>query len=418
MSVENPKPLEPSVVRFDLCSQAFKQDPFPTLAKLRAQGPLIRIRLPLFGEVWMATTYNAVNDLLRDHHRFIQNPVTAGNRFMAGFMRWLPRSLQPIMTSMITRDEPDHRRLRGLVERAFLRQSVEALRPRLEALADEAIDRLAEQGARSPGGVDLLTQFARPFPLAVICELLGLPPEDRPKFTRWASRISTAGSFAALLLAMPGISRLMRYLREEIQRQTEHPRDGLLSALIQAEEAGDRLTEDELLAMVFLLLLAGHETTLHQIAGSVLILLDHPEQLRELTADWSLADSAVQELLRYLSFAQVTEPRYAREDLEFQGRTIRRGQMLIACLASANSDPSRFENPDQLDLHREPNRHVAFGAGIHACLGAKLARAETEIALERLFTRFPNLQLAVPRSQVRYTKRIGARGLVQLPVRW
>jgi cytochrome P450 len=163
-------------------------------------------------------------------------------------------------------------------------------------------------------------------------------------------------------------------------------------------------------------LAAGHETTLHQIAASVLVLLDHPAVLAELTADWRLADSAAQELLRYVSFAQVSKPRYARSDTEFYGQFIRRGQMIFACLAAANNDPAVFDNPDQLNIHRQPNRHLAFGAGIHVCLGAKLARVETAIALEHLFTRFPNLRLAIPRTAVRYSSRIGTRGLTALPV--
>jgi cytochrome P450 len=285
-------------------------------------------------------------------------------------------------------------------------------------LADEALDHLAEQAAASPRGVDLLAHFARPFPLAVICELLGLPPEDRPKFTRWAFRFNRASNFFGIASGLWGLSKLMRYLAEEIKRQRAQPNGGLLAALIQAEEAGDRLNDDELLAMAFLLLAAGHETTLHQIACSVLTLLDHPQQLRELTADWSLGESAVDELFRHVSFAQVAKPRYAREDTEFCGQPIRRGQMLFACLASANSDPNRFENPEQLDLRRDAHRHVAFGAGIHYCLGAALARAETEIALRRIFTRFPNLRLAVPRSHIRYGSRPGARGLIALPVTW
>lgn len=150
----------------------------------------------------------------------------------------------------------------------------------------------------------------------------------------------------------------------------------------------------------------------------MLTLLDHPGQLLELTADWSLADSAAQELLRYFSFAQVTKPRYAREDTEFCGWVIRRGQMLMGCLASANSDPGVFESPERLDIHRQPNRHLAFGAGIHVCLGARLARVETAIALQRLLTRFPDLNLAVPRSQIRFSPRFGTRGLVALPVVW
>src|SRR5262245_25005314 len=320
---------EPPAIAIDLTSQEFKRNPFPTLARMREMGPVIRMRLPLFGRVWVATTYDAVNDLLRDHDRFVQSPTAAGNRWMGTVVHWMPRSFRPLAANMLLRDPPDHRRLRSLVDQAFRRQSVEALRPRLEALADQALDRLAAEIVHSPGGVDLLAHFARPFPLAVICEILGLPPEDRPKFTRWASRFTTSASVLSLLRGLlTGVRHMMQYVREEIRRQTRQPRGGLLAALIEAEEAGDRLTEDELVAMLFLLLVAGHETTLHQIAGSVLTLLDHPQQLAELTADWGLADSAAQELLRYLSFAQITKPRYAREDTEFCGQPIRRGQKI------------------------------------------------------------------------------------------
>jgi cytochrome P450 len=291
------------------------------------------------------------------------------------------------------------------------------LRPRIEAIADDTLDQFACRAARSrDGSVDLLHHFARPIPLAVICELLGLPPEDREKFTRWASSFSMASSLGGILWGLRGLGKIMNYLRGEIARQTKRPRDGLLAALIQAEEAGDRLSEEELLSMVALLLLAGHETTLHQIAGSVLALFDHPHQLHALRADWSLLETAVQELLRFVSFAQVTKPRYAREDLQFYGQAIGAGQIVLACLASANFDPTVFESPQELDLRRHPNRHMAFGAGIHYCLGAKLARVETEIALQRLFTRFPDLRLAVTRSQVRYLSRPGTRGLAALPV--
>jgi cytochrome P450 len=449
----------PPLLHLDLTSQAFKKNPFPTLARLRDAGPLVRMRLPIVGRVLLATTYDTASDLLRDHQQFVVNPFTAGNRFLGTLLRWAPRSLRPLATHMLLRDEPDHRRLRSLVEQAFQRQSVEALRPRLEILADQALDHLAEQAARSgaPGGVDLLAHFARPFPLAVICELLGLPPEDRPQFSRWSSRLTTAHNLPGIVWGLLGLRPLMQYVRDEIRRQSRHPRDGLLAALIEAEEAGDRLSEDELVAMVFLLLVAGHETTLHQITHSVLTLLDHPDQLRELTADWSLAESAVQELLRYISFAQITKPRYPRADTEFCGYPVRRGQMLFACLASANSDPAHFENPDQLNLRRHPNRHLAFGAGIHYCLGAKLSSVETQIALQKLFTRFPNLQLSIPlpapeqthqshsshqsyRDRVtisqtapaatgvspapiaypnlRYTPRFGTRALLALPVKW
>jgi cytochrome P450 len=408
----------PSALTFDLQSRELKEQPFAMLARMRAAGPLVRARLSFFGEVWLATTFESVNELLRDHHRFVQNPGLAGNRLMTGIIYWLPHSLRPIASNMLLRDPPDHRRLRALVDQAFQRQSVEALRPRIEALAEAALDSLAEQAKRSAAGVDLLAHFARPFPLSVICELLGLPPEDRVQFTRWALGFSTASSFLGILWGLRGVSKLMRYVGEEVRRQTERPREGLVAALIQAEEAGDKLSEDELVAMIFLILAAGHETTLHQIAASVLTLLDHPDQLHELKADWGLADSATQELLRYISFAQVSKPRYARENTEFYGHTVRRGEMVLGCLASANSDPSVFENPECLDLHRNANRHIAFGTGIHVCLGAKLARVEIATALERLFTRFPNLQLAVPRSEIEWSLRPGTRGLVDLPVKW
>jgi cytochrome P450 len=408
---------DPPATVVDLRSQSFMQDPFPTLSRLRELGPVAKVRLPLLGKVWMATTYDAVNDLLRNHQRFVQNPAAAGNRWMSGLLRWLPPSLRPITTNLILRDEPDHRRLRSLVEQAFLRQSVEALRPRLESLAEQALDRLEATG-RAASGVDLIAHFARAFPLTVICELLGLPPEDRPKFIRWAARFSTASTMMGILFGMTGLAKTMSYLRREIRRQTRQPRGGLLAALIEAEEAGDRLNEDELLAMVFLLLVAGHHTTTYQIAGSVLILLDHPQQLAELRSDWGVADRAVQELLRYYSFAQMSKPRYPREEMEFYGQKIRRGQMVLASLAAANSDPARFDDPQRLNLHRDPHGHVAFGSGIHFCLGAKLASVETEIALRRLFTRFPKLRLAVPREQIRYATRVGSRSLLSLPLAW
>lgn len=414
-----PTTKEPPAAEFDLTSQAFKNNPFPTLARMRELGPVIRARFPLFGKVWLATTYEAVNDLLRDHHRFGNSPITAGNRWMGTIVRWLPGPLKPLSTHMLLRDPPDHRRLRGLVDQAFQRQSIEALRPRLEALADEALDRLEARAARAGGVVDLLAEFARPFPLAVICEMLGLPPEDRPKFTRWASHFASTSSMAGILWGLfTGLRSLVVYCREEFRRQSRHPRGGLIAALIDAEEHGHRLSEDELVAMVFLLLAAGHETTLHQITMSVLTLLDHPRQLAELKADWGLADSAAQELLRYVTFAQVTKPRYAVEDTGFHGHTVRRGQMIFACLATANSDPGVFDHPERLDLRRHPNRHVAFGAGIHVCLGAKLARVEVAIALQRLFTRFPKLRVAVPRSRLRFSARFGSRALLALPVRW
>jgi cytochrome P450 len=189
-----------------------------------------------------------------------------------------------------------------------------------------------------------------------------------------------------------------------------------MTALVQAEDEGDQLSENELLAMAFLLLVAGHETTVHLVGGGVLALLEAPEQKARLLADWSLAPAAVEELLRFVSPVQIAKPRYARHDLEFHGRPLRRGEMLIPMLASANADPARFDGPERLDVTRSPNPHVAFGTGMHFCLGAQLARVEAQVVLEKVFSRFPNLALAVPASALRYTGRIGMRALTALPV--
>jgi cytochrome P450 PksS len=245
---------------------------------------------------------------------------------------------------------------------------------------------------------------------------LGLPDEDRPKFTRWAGRLTTASSVFGLIAAVPGLRKIQNYLRAEFQKCRERPRPGLISALVTAERAGDRLDEEELLATTFLLLLAGHETTTHLIAGGVLALLDHPDQKAKLTADWSQAGSAVDEVLRHVSPVQMTKPRFASRDLDIHGRSIRRGDVVMPLLAAANCDPEYFEDPEKFDIDRHPNPHLGFGTGIHVCLGMKLARTEAEIAFERIFTRFPDLGMSVPSSELAWTKKIGMRSLASLPV--
>ncbi len=402
---------------FNIASQDFKRNPFPALARLRAQGPFVQVRLPIIGRIWAATTYESVTTVLRDSQQFVLEPRHAGRRGLPGVFRWLPSTFRLLSRNMLTTDEPDHRRLRGLVEQAFKQRTVDDLRGRLVALVDQHLDHLEQQARASHGEVDLLAHFARPFPLAVICELLGLPDEDRPKFMRFARRLSHAASLPAIVLAIPGLLRLLRYLRQQFRRCREQPRPGLISALVAAEQEGQRLSEDELLAMSFLLLLAGHETTVHLITGGVLALLEHPDQLERLRGDWSLAPSAVDEVLRYVSPVQMTKLRYAAHDREVLGHSMRRGQVFTALLASANGDPAEFPEPETLDVGRQPNRHVGFGSGIHVCLGRKLAQAETSLAFERLWTRFPHLDLAQNPAELAWTGRLGIRALTQLPVR-
>jgi cytochrome P450 len=399
------------VLKFDLTSQSFMRDPFPTLARLRDAGPVVKVRVPFLGRTWLATTYEAVSAVLKDDTSFVRDPKNAGKKTMAGMRWWMPRTLRVLGENMLGHDDPDHRRLRKLVDQAFNRQSVEGIRQRVGAICDGLLHQLPAHGS-----VDLMESLARPLPLAVICELLGLPEDDRPEFSRWVRGLMSATSLWGVFRSLSDLSRLTAYFRRHFEECRHQPRSGLMTALVQAEQDGHRLSENELLAMAFLLLVAGHETTVHLIGGGVLALLEHPDQKARLMADWSLAPSAVEELLRFVCPVQVSKPRYASRDLECSGQPLQRGEFIMALLASANADPARFEAPERMDVTRAPNPHVAFGSGMHFCLGAQLARVEAQVVLEKLFTRFPALSLAVPAAPLRYTGRFGIRALTALPV--
>jgi cytochrome P450 len=401
------------ILNMDLVSQAFMRNPLPTLARLRQAGPVVRVKLPLIGKTWLATTHEVVNEVLKDDRTFVRDARNAGKSNPVGFRwwAWLPRSVRILNENMLSHDGLDHRRLRKLVDQAFSRHSVEDMRPRIEAICDSLLDRMA-----GGGSVDLVEALARPLPLTVIGELLGLPEADRPRFRQWVKAIMYVTSLWGLLRGLPDLFRLVAYFRRHFELCRQHPRPGLMTGLVQAEQDGDRLSEDELLAMAFLLLVAGHETTVHLIGGGTLALLTAPEQKARLMADWSLGPSAVEELLRFVSPVQITEPRWLSRDLEFHGQSLRRGEILIPMLASANADPARFDRPERLDVSRSPNPHVAFGSGGHFCLGAQLARVEVQVVIEKLFTRFPKMSLAVADSRLKYTGRLGIRALTALPV--
>ncbi len=339
------------VPKLDLASQAFGRDPFPTYARLREAGPVFQTRVPLLGKTWVATTYQAASEVLKDDAIFIMEPKKVGKTLFNGVLRLLPSMLRVLSENMLRHDNPDHRRLRRLVEEAFSRHSVEAMRGRIGDLCDGLLDGLA-------GGdtVDLLEEWARPLPVAVICELLGLPDEDRRKFSRWAKAFFSFTSLFGILSALPTIYRLLKYFRRHFAQCRHQPRPGLMTALVQAEHDGDKLTENELLAMAFLLLLAGFETTVHLLSGGTLALLKEPEQKERLLNDWALVSPAVEELLRFVSPVQMSEPRYVIRDLEFRGQSLRRGDTIVAWLGAANADPARFPNPEKLDLCAAPTR--------------------------------------------------------------
>jgi len=316
----------------------------------------------------------------------------------------------------VTHDGEEHRRLRSFVDQAFQMRSVESMREKLDTLSNEFLDKI-EGRLRSGENVALLADYARPLPLAVISELLGLPTSDRESFHGWGNRLSNVNSMAGLLRVFPGLLKIRNYLREQIENCKVEPREGLLSTLVHLEQDGDRLNGDELLAMSFLLLVAGHETTVHLITTSIVTLFQHETQLEKLRGNWDLADSAVEEVMRYVSPAEIAKPRMLSCDTIIQEQSLRRGEYAVAMLEAANHDPEMFENPEVFKIERSPNPHLAFGTGIHVCQGMKLARAETGIALKTLFNRFPNLQLAIPVANIEWSRRIGFRSTTRLPVK-
>ncbi len=380
-------------------------------------GALVPARLPLLGKLWLVTTYDAVNEVLKNDKLFCRDPRNAGKRNFLMFRLMMPGLFRRLSQNMLGADEPDHRRLRSLVDQAFQRQNISELRPRIEDLADQQLGRVAHVAAENGGEVDLIEYLARPIPLTVICEVLGLPGEDRPKFKKWFSSFANIKSVWGIIKVVPGLRKTLRYLRRQFEQVRQEPREGLITALVEAEQAGDRLSNAELQSMVMLLLLAGHETTVHLVSNSILTVLQLPQVRRLLLDDWSRVESAVEEMLRYNSPAQFAKPRFVTEDIEFHGQRLRRGEVVMPIVASANYDPARFDNPTEFQIDRPQNHHLGFGAGPHVCLGLKLARAETQIVLERLMTRWPNLQTAFETSGPDWSRRIGMRSLNTLTVK-
>jgi cytochrome P450 PksS len=393
----------------DISSPAFKADPFPYYRRLRDESPVAPVVLPNRMTVWLVTRYDDVVTALRDE-RF---PKTRAN--IPGpkvFLPPTPRVFRPLNHHMLNADPPDHTRLRALVSRAFTPALVEGMRGRVQQIADGLLDAVAGQRR-----VDLRRDYALPLPTTVIAEMLGVPVEDRHRFQGWTRAIlMSTGSGWGVWKSMPAVWMFLRYIRRLVAARRAEPRDDLTSALVRAEEAGDRLTGEELVAMIFLLLVAGHETTVNLIANGVSALLEHPPEMGRLRADEKLVAPAVEELLRFTSPVETSTRRFAREDVTLSGVTIPRGSVVLPVLASANRDGRVFADPDRLDVGREPNRHLAFGLGPHYCLGAPLARLEGQIALATLLRRTAAVRPAVPPRSLRWRGGLVVRGLEALPV--
>jgi len=400
----------PPIPTPNLASPGFKADPHPTYARLRAESPVHRTVLADRQVAWLVTRYDDALAVLKDE-QFVKDRTRVARRDGPGRPQWAPGFVRPLATNMLDRDGVDHRRLRTLVQLAFTPRRIEALEARVQALCDELLDAGATRGR-----MDLVAAYALPLPVTIIAELLGVPAADRGRFQAWSNNVVAVSSAGDLVRGLPSIWLFVRYLRRLIAGRRARPRDDLVTDLIRAEEAGDALCEDELLAMVFLLLVAGYETTVNLIASGTLALLEHPDQLARLRREPELMGSAVEELLRFTSPVDIATERFAREDVAFGGARIPRGEMVLAVLGSANRDAAQFPDPDTLDLAREPNRHLAFGQGAHYCLGAPLARLEGRIALGTLLRRLPGLALAAPPDALRWRRGLFLRGLAELPV--
>jgi cytochrome P450 PksS len=323
--------------------------------------------------------------------------------------------MRAMFHNLLTIDPPDHTRLRSLVQKAFTPRLIEGLRERIQGICDDLLD-----GAGDGETIELIEAYALPVPLTIISDLLGVPPKDRRRFGPWTKKVAAAGASASVydfLRALPSLTKLSRYIRGLVTLRRASSQDDLMTALVRAEESGDRLTEDEIVSMVILLLLAGHETTVHLIASGALTLMQYPEQRMRMQEIPELRASAIDEILRYASPVEFATPRITLEDITIGSVTIPRGALVGVSLGSANHDESQFPDPETFDIAREPNKHVAFGMGSHFCLGAALARLEGEIAPTTLFRRFPDLHLAVSSDSLRWRKSLALRGLMELPVR-
>jgi cytochrome P450 len=375
--------------------------------QLRINQPLSRVVLPSGHEAWLVTRYDDVRAVLSDP-RFSRYLLYPGAPCMVE-----PGDFSTGERSILNLDPPDHTRVRRLAAKAFTARRIEGMRGRIEQITHDLLDRMA---AKQPP-VDLIDEFAFLLPTAVICELLGVPFEDRDRFRAWSSVI-----VAPMTYGMDAVVQAQRDGAEDMRRLIEikrgRPGDDLLSALIQARDDEARLSEEELIDLATQTLLAGHETTVSLIATGVVLLMRHPDQLAALRADPALIGPAVEEILRYDGPAEGSLLRVATADLELGGVRIRKGDAVVAMNSSANYDERRFADPARFDITRRDNPHLGFGYGIHFCIGAPLARLEGQIALAALLDRFPYLRLAVPQQEIVWRPAMSVRGPAAVPVTW
>lgn len=432
---------EAGSVALDRSDPEFLAKAYDVYAEMRAKGPVVRARHYQIvrdedGQKRVAENERPIRDLLFVEQykeaaaalvddRLLSDPYVMMTPEQRAKLPSIPEEFRPIAHSILALDPPDHTRLRRLVQPSFNAHTMEALKPRVQRIADELLDKaereIAARGESAPERrMELVKAFAYPLPVRVISDMLGIPEEDREALQQVTElRIESSRTAAGIEANRKKIAEFSGYLRDLFERKRRAPADDMITQMIQAQEDGDKLSDEELLSMVFVLYFAGHVTTVSLIGNGVAALLTHPEQLARFKADPGLVKGIVEETLRYWSPIEYLGgiiTRTAREDVELGGAPIPKGAQVGIGLGSANRDPEQFKDPDLYDIARpDAHRHIAFGRGIHLCLGAPLARLEGQIAFETLFRRYPDLRLAVPAEELRWGSA-GVRAFRELPV--
>ncbi len=403
--------VAPAFGKFHPFLPEFRRNPYPTYARLRREAPVYRSRI-LGG--WILTRHRDIVAVLTDPRSSVNRRNAEMFRKFNPFDSLTPDFAEAIFRNLLMLDAPDHTRLRKLVVKAFTPRMVQRLRGRIEQLVDELLDQVEPAGR-----MDFVRDFAYPLPVIVIAEMLGLPPEDRDRLKVWSDDVATLLDPFQATNGMQGAEDaffgLKAYLEPIFADRRREPRDDLISALVAAREGSDALSNAELLSLCTILLAAGHETTTSLLGNAVLALLQHPDQRQQLREDPSLGRAAVEEFLRYDSPVQLTD-RVATEDMEIDGKPVRKGELVGLILGAANRDPEVFRDPDRLNFDRGDIPHVAFSHGAHFCLGAQLARLEAEVAIGKLLERFPHFR--GPREPPDRKRSMVLRGPTSLPLEW
>ncbi|WP_345808056.1 cytochrome P450 [Bacillus pumilus] len=390
--------------KVNFLDESFISNPFPIYQSIRETDPIYRFILPNGEYAWIVTTYEYALKVLKDP-RYVINPTPNEKEETDPYKAIMSKNLLSVHSD-------DHRRLRKLVQKAFTPKMIENLRGRIEEISEELLDKV-----ESHQKMDLIDDYAFPLPIIVICEMLGIPEHDQDKFRSWSNTIMEGihNPEQATQSEMAIIS-FVDYLKELITLRKSNLKNDLLSDLIRAEEDGNSLSENEMYALVFVLILAGHETSVNLIGNGVLALLEHPEQKDKLIENPHLIHSAIEEMLRFNGPAEVSNIRWTTEDVELGEKKIKAGEMVFISFSSANRDKSRFVEPESFDITRKVNDHLAFGKGVHFCLGAPLARLEGEIAIRSLFKRLPDLRLDGHFDQIQWRPGMIIRGAKKIPI--